>query len=298
MRGINSSMVNKLLLLVVSVIPLLAEGQSFYAIRRPRNLTVYGGTGTALYKGELVNPKTLGKVRYNLVFGAEYHFSGRVSVRAEATWFRITGSDKDANDDRVERNLSFFSNNQELSVHGVVYFLKEPKQFYQRSAFNIYAFAGVGLLHMNPKAEYDGKKYALQPLQTEGVKYSRFQTVIPFGVGVKFMIDPLHNLIIEGGYRTTFTDYLDDVSSRRYTDPQLLDGGVGGLSATLSDRRKERDPAYPLNYTKGVRGNPKQNDGYFLMNVKLQYYLPVAIGRDAEANRFYKKKRKLFNRKK
>ena len=288
-------MVKNLIVCLVLLVPFLSEAQSFYAIRRPRNLTVFGGTGTALYKGELVNPNQTGKVRYNLVVGSEYIFSRRISVKAELTWFRIAGSDKIANDDRVERNLSFTSNNQELSVQGVVHFLQEPKQFYKRSAFNAYAFAGIGLLHINPKAEYEGKKYPLQPLQTEGVKYSRYQTTIPYGIGIKIMIDPLHNLIIEGGYRSTFTDYLDDISSRRYTNPADLKGGPGGLSAILSDRRKERDPDYPLDYTRGVRGNPKQNDGYFLMNVKLQYYLPVAIGPDAEAKKFYRKKRKAYN---
>ena len=259
-------------------------------------MTVYGGTGTALYKGELVNPYQLGKVRYNLVVGSEYLFSRRFSVKAELTWFRIAGTDKDANDDRVERNLSFFSNNQELSVHGTVSLMKEPKRFYQRYYFNMYAFVGAGLLHMNPKAKYQGKNYALQPLQTEGEKYSRFQFVIPYGIGAKIYINPLHNLIIEAGYRTTFTDHLDDISVRRYPLPADLSSD---LSRALSDRRRERDPLYPIKQGLGVRGNPKENDGYFLMNIKYQYYLPIEIGPNAESKRYYKKKRKgIFNPKK
>jgi hypothetical protein len=279
----------------LSLLPFLVEAQSFYAIRRPRNLTIYGGTGTALYKGELVNPQELGKIRYNLLFGSEYIFSRRFTVKGELIWFNIAGSDANADDDRVERNLSFTSNNQELSVHGTVHLLKEPKQFFKRSAFNLYAFAGVGLLHINPKAEFNGKKVPLQPLQTENVHYSRFQFSIPYGFGVKFKINPLYNLIIEGGYRTTFTDYLDDISSREYVDPALLKGGVGGLSHQLADRRRERDPDYPVGPGVGVRGNPEQNDGYFLMNVKIQYYLAYEIGPNRESNKFYRKKRKNFN---
>jgi hypothetical protein len=224
--------------------------------------------------------------------GSEYLFSRRFSVKAELTWFNIAGSDVKANDDRVERNLSFTSNNQELSVHGVVHLIKEPRQFYKRSMFNLYAFAGVGLLHMNPKAEYQGKKYALQPLQTEGVKYSQFQFAIPYGFGVKFMLDPLHNIIIEGGYRTTFTDYMDDISKKRYPNPADLSSPEAVI---FSDRRKEID-ADPPPYTKGVRGNPDQNDGYFLLNIKYQYYLPYEIGPNAESKRYYKKKRKAAKR--
>ena len=289
-------MYRKIVLSIVIILPFLADAQSFYAIRRPRNLAISGGSGTALYKGELVNPKELGKIRYNFVVGAEYLLTSRFTVKADLTWFNIAGSDVDADDDRVERNLSFTSNNQELNVSGVVYFLKEPKEFYQRSAFNVYAFAGVGLLHMNPKAEYQGKKYALQPLQTEGEKYSRYQFAIPYGFGVRISVSPLHNIILEGGYRTTFTDYLDDISKKRYVDPATLEGGASGLSATLSDRRKERDPDYPLDYTRGVRGNPENNDGYFLFNIKYQYYLPLQIGGTSGSRSFYRKKRnKVFN---
>jgi hypothetical protein len=46
----------------------------------------------------------------------------------------------------------------------------------------------------------------------------------------------------------------------------------------------------------GVRGNPEQKDGYFLFNIKYQYYLPYEIGVNSESNRFYKRKRKAaFN---
>jgi hypothetical protein len=289
-------MPKKIILGLITLLPFLVEAQSFYAIRRPRNLAVSGGSGIATYKGELVNPNQLGKVRYNIVVGAEYLLSTRFTVKADLTWFNIAGSDANANDDRVERNLSFKSNNQELNVAGAVYFLKDPKEFYRRSTFNIYAFLGAGLLHMNPKAEYQGRKYALQPLETEGVKYTRFQFIIPYGFGVRLSIDPLHNVIIEGGYRTTFTDYMDDISIRRYPDPTTLKDGGTGLTTALSDRRRERDPDYPVGPNVGVRGNPEQKDGYFLFNIKYQYYLPYEIGVNSESNRFYKRKRKAaFN---
>jgi hypothetical protein len=285
-------MAKKLLIGLLAIIPFLSEAQSFYAIKRPRNLAVHGGSGVANYFGEMVNPKSIGKTSYNLVVGAEYFFSPRFTARAEAVWFRISGSDANANDDRVERNLSFFSNCQELSVNGAFYFLPESKSYYQRLSFNAYAFAGVGLLHFNPKAEYQGKKYPLQPLMTENVDYSRVSLVIPYGIGVRIRATPLLNVLIEGGYRKTFTDYLDDVSSKRYIDPTLLSSD---LSRALADRRLERDPDYPALYTVGVRGNPKFDDGYFLMNVKVQYYLPKEIGANRRFNSAYRKKRKAFN---
>ena len=71
----------------------LSFGQSFYAIRRERSLMATVGTGSANYFGELVNPGTLGKIRHNLVLGAEYYFFNRISARAEFTWFMIAGDD-------------------------------------------------------------------------------------------------------------------------------------------------------------------------------------------------------------
>lgn len=270
----------------------IADAQSFFAIRRERSVLVTLGTGTAAYQGEMVNPGQLGKVRYNIVAGGEYYFTNRLSARAELTYFNISGSDATANDDRVERNLSFTSNNIELNATGAFNLFPNGHRFYQRPGFNLYGFAGIGLLYMNPKAEYQGKKYALQPLQTEGVKYSRFQPVIPFGLGARIKFGPFFNILIEGGYRKTFTDYLDDVSIRRYPDPAILKSDI---SRTLSDRRRERDPKYPISPGAGVRGNPDNKDGYFLLNVKLEYYLPYDLSR-GNSKKLNRSKRKAFYR--
>src|SRR5690242_5706298 len=61
-----------LLLLAQSV-----DAQSFYAVRRERNLIATVGTGVANYFGELVNPGEIGKTRYNLIVGAEYYLTKR-----------------------------------------------------------------------------------------------------------------------------------------------------------------------------------------------------------------------------
>ncbi|MCX7638439.1 MAG: outer membrane beta-barrel protein [Cyclobacteriaceae bacterium] len=264
----------------------MAGAQSFYAIRKERSLIATIGSGTSNYFGEMVNPRQFGKTRYNILIGTEYYFNRYISGRAELTYFRLAGDDALANDDRVERNLSFFSGNLELNVTGTVNLLPNGLRFYQRPRFNAYAFAGIGLLYMNPKAKrQNGEVVALQPLETEGVSYSRFQPVIPYGIGLKYMIDPFFNVIVEGGYRKTFTDYIDDVSKRNYPDPASL---KSDLSREMSDRRRERDPDYPVAPGVGVRGNPEKDDSYFLLNVKVQYYLPY---------QFIQSQRKLYNRK-
>ncbi|HYG04477.1 MAG TPA: outer membrane beta-barrel protein [Chryseosolibacter sp.] len=281
-----------LLLVIATAVPFVAESQSFYAVRRDRNFLLGAGSGIAYYQGDMVDPREFGKVKPNIAVTAEYYILPRISVRAGATWFQTAGSDKTANDDRVERNLHFRSSNWEVNMTAAVSLIPNGSRFYQRPGINLHAFIGVGMLHFNPKAEYQGEWHALAPLETEGVKYSRFQPVIPFGLGARIKVDPFFNVLIEGGYRKTFTDYLDDVSSTRYPDPAIL---KSDLSRALSDRRPEigTQPSRPTEV--GKRGNPANDDGYFIMNVTLQYYMPTEIFRTQR--KLYTQKRKANRRK-
>lgn len=284
--------VRVIVLIIVTIAPFLAEAQSFYAIRRNRNLLVGGGSGTANYFGELVNPGEFGTLKPNITVSAEYYWTDRISTRAQLTWFQISGDDSKADDDRQERNLMFRSNNVEFSAIGIVNLTPLGQRFYQRPNLNIHGFIGIGLLYTNPKAKLNGEWHALQPLQTEGVKYSRFQPVIPIGLGIRYKVDPFFNILLEGGYRMTFTDYLDDISIKRYPDPAIL---KSDLARALSDRRPEigTQPANPQEV--GVRGNPDKNDGYFIANITVQYYLPTEIFRSSQ-NKLYKAKRKAYYR--
>jgi hypothetical protein len=273
-------------------LPLAGSSQSFYALRRDRNFLVSFGSGTANYFGEMVNPGEWGDLKPNVAFGAEYYLTNRISARAELTWFQLSGNDAQADDDRVERNLSFRANCLELSALGAINLTPMGLRFYQRSKLNFHAFAGVGLMYFNPKAKYQGEWHALHPLKTENKNYSLFQFVIPLGIGARIKLDPFFNILIEGGYRVTFTDYLDDASSTRYVDVALL---KNELARKLSDRRVEIDtqPSRPTEV--GKRGNPNENDGYFIANITLQYYIPKLMF--TNYSKLYNVKRKAYYRK-
>jgi len=259
-----------------------ALSQSFYAIRKERSLIGYVGVGTASYFGELTNPGSIKPVKYGVNLGLEHFLTNRISARAEATWFQISGTDAMADESRKPRNLSFTSNNIEFNAAATVNLLPNGRRFYQRQAVNFYGFVGIGFIYMNPKTLYNGEMVALQPLQTEGIKYSKFQPVIPFGGGMKLKVGPFFNVAIEGGFRKTFTDYLDDVSSRHYPDPATLSSD---LARTLSNRSGNPE---------GFRGNPEAKDWYFMMTAKLQYYLPYDLS-SIRRNKLYTQKRK-YNR--
>jgi hypothetical protein len=251
--------------------------QGFYAVRRDRSLILVVGSGSSSYFGELKNKTDYLDPKVNINAGLQLYFTDRISARAEATWFTLKGSDAKADDgSRKRRNLSFTSSNFELSFTGAINLYPNGNRYYRRPGFNIYGFGGVGVVYFNPKAEYQGTKYALEPLHTEGKSYSRVGLVIPFGLGVRLKVGPNVNVAFEGGYRKTFTDYLDDVSTV-YPNPADLSSPIAvALSNRYIDNNGKPDPA------RGVpglqRGDPKHKDGYLLLNVKIEYYLPFNFG--------------------
>ncbi|MCA6379575.1 MAG: outer membrane beta-barrel protein [Cytophagales bacterium] len=277
-----------ILLLTISF---LTEAQSFYSARRERSLILSGGLGTSTYYGDLANSNAYVKANPNVNAALQYFLSNRIGARVELNWFTLAGDDKDANGGgRVERNLSFQSSNFELSAVGMINLFTHGDRFYRRPGINIYGFAGIGLLYFNPKAtDQLGNSVSLQPLKTEGVSYSLVAPVVPVGLGIRFKVSPLFNLSIEAGFRKTFTDYLDDVSTT-YPGSASFNGDAQAIY--FSDRRV--DPG--VNGTVGgIRGNPDNLDSYMLLNAKVEYYLPWAFG--GEDRKKYSKKRRSQKKK-
>jgi hypothetical protein len=282
----------KVALLLASIIPLCLSGQSFFAIRQERKLILTAGTGTATYYGELSNPGTVLNLQPNLNVGLQHFVSSRVSVRAELNWFLLHGDDNQSTSPtRKARGLSFRSNCFEISTVGEVSLFANGSRYYRRPTINFYGFGGIGLLYFNPVADYNGKSYSLEPLHTEGNSYSRVTPVIPVGLGIRLKVTPNINLSVEGGYRKTFTDYLDDVSGR-YVAP---------TGDPVADYFKNpNNPAYNPNasgdinnYSAGsIRGNPKSKDSYFLLNAKLEYYIPFSLKSGRRGSGLLNKKRK------
>jgi len=256
-------------------LPEFSQAQSFYAIRHQRSLMLTAGTGSSTYYGELTNPGTLLKFQPNLNIGLQTYVTPQINIRVELNWFQMKGSDAEANDpSRKARGLSFLSNCFEISGIGAFNLFANGNRYYRRPTLNIYGFAGIGLLYFNPTAKYNGKSYSLEPYKTEGVSYSRVVPVIPMGLGVRLKTGPNTNIVFEGGYRKTFTDYLDDVSTK-YTAPSS-----DPIAAYFQNPNNQiYNPAATgdlNNYAAGdKRGNPGATDSYFLLNVKVEYYLPL-----------------------
>ncbi|MDH5475490.1 MAG: hypothetical protein OEX22_07365 [Cyclobacteriaceae bacterium] len=261
----------------ISIISIEAFSQSFYSRKRERKFIGSVGTGTSTYYGELSNDNDYMDAKPNLNFGLQYFVTNRIGIRTEITWFQLSGNDKEADSEgRVLRNLSFISNNYEINVEGLVNLMPKGQRYYQRKPINFYGFVGFGMMFFNPKAEAPstvneaGKKVALHPLKTEGVAYNRFVPIIPFGLGGKMKVSPFLNIVIEGGFRKTFTDYLDDASTT-FQDPASLESD---LARAMADRTQEiPGDIIPPRQEGDIRGNPGKKDSYFIANIKVEYYL-------------------------
>jgi hypothetical protein len=151
-----------------------------------------------------------------------------------------------------------------------------------------YGVIGIGAFRFNPQGQYiepNGNRVwvDLQPLRLEGQgmieypnrkPYNLTQFNIPMGVGMKYMLGSNMFIGMELLHRTTFTDYMDDVSTN-YIDANLFRNYLTPQQATIARQLHYRENlANPL--TRGStpdmneqRGNPKQNDAFFSTTVRL-----------------------------
>ncbi len=263
-------------LLLAGIAPHTTYAQSFMGWEyNDRFFSAYLGTGRAGYLGELTNGKPLAGGLSMLNLGVEARLLSRVAARVQVTHFRLEGSDENAPDSSAnqQRNLSFLSKNVEMMLQGVYYFKRYSGMYYKRTNYEPYVAAGIGYMWFNPQAKLDGEYYVLSDYKTENKTYNKTSQVIPLSAGLKMKLNEFMNLNLDLGYRITFTDYLDDVST--------VYGGPfpdGSLEARLSNRKdqipKVNDEAYD-SYTVGnPRGNPADKDAYFHINVSVEVFLP------------------------
>ncbi len=274
---------------------------------RAQYLWDFGGhIGASNYLGEMggkagtrrdfVMDMKLEKTQFTLGAFARYKVNPLLRVKGGVNWIRVAGADNlSTNPGRVGRNLSFRNDLIELEVTGQIYFYDIPdlgRTYRYRNDFQMYAFVGVAAFYNNPKTLYNGSWVALRPLKTEGKSYSPVSMSIPLGIGLFFTIEKKHRIGWEFDWRTTFTDYIDDVSGN-YADPNDLDSD---LARVLANRRGEITntvgvPA-PIYYTPGQkRGDPSHKDSYITTSV---YYAYVMRGRSS----FYRSKYgSIFKRK-
>jgi len=190
---------------------------------------------------------------------------------------------------RKQRNLDFRSNISEAYIAAEIFPLMLLNKNHEDYAPRLrpYGVIGIGAFHFKPQGsltDANGVKtwYDLKPLHTEGEGFAEYpkiknytltQVNIPMGIGAKYFISDRVNVGLEVLHRKTFTDYVDDVSTK-YIDPDLFDKYLSVQNAAIA--RQINDKAVGI-VTPSVsrlgpgsdqRGNPNQNDAYFTIFLK------------------------------
>ncbi len=291
------------ILILLLIIPSLIQAQRW---KRQRYEFSFG-VGASNFLGELGGANQIGThyfkdfewslTRFAAAFGLRYKLSNYFAFKTNFTYGRISGDDKLTQETfRNYRNLSFFSDIYEFNINFEGAFQQEQvgSQYRRRrhrgiSGYELYTygFVGGGVFYFNPKTIYNGKTYTLQPMGTEGQgwdpdkkRYTLVQFCIPMGIGFKYTIGNSWGLGLEMGVRKTFTDYLDDVSTKYYDFSQSP--SADPMAVILADRSDNdalpghknpnlnTDPGYII-HAGDQRGNSKEKDAYMFAVFSINY---------------------------
>ncbi len=221
--------------------------------------------------------------------GFRYRLSKKWASNTAFSFLQVAGNDNlSTNIYRVNRNLNFKSNIFELSTrvefalsfdkHGNKYKIKKTmfRRYHSYGSY-YYLTAGIGAFYFNPMESYKGNWYNIHDYDLEGQglpggpkQFKRVSISIPFGIGAKYIIARKFSVGIEYLFRKTFSDYIDGVSTVYYS-PDLLMKYKGPIAVALADPNLGRIPGQTI--AGQERGNPKDKDSYFTLEVKLGYIL-------------------------
>ena len=286
-----------ILLTITLLLPAISDAQRW---KRQRYEFSFGA-GVSNFLGELGGANQIGThyfrdlewsmTRLAMSVGLRYKLSNYFALKSHFSYGRVAGDDKLTTEFfRNYRNLNFYSDIYEFNFNfegafqqeqiGHRYRLRKVKGLKGYEIYT-YLFAGAGAFYFDPKTNYEGTIIRLQPLGTEGqgfvatrAKYSLLQFVIPVGIGFKYTLDRVWGAGLEIGFRKTFTDYIDDVSTTYFDFANY--SGADQLSAVLSDRSNHSRPE--ITYAGAQRGDPRENDSYLFAIFSLNYKLTNGRG--------------------
>lgn len=235
-----------------------------------------GGTlGISNYFGDLNSDYGLKSPGPAARLFARYNFNNRLCLKFAGSYARVSGDDKNsANTFEQQRNLNFFTNVYDAAAEFEFNFMPYTHGS-NYDYFSPYGFLGFSTYKFNPKTEYNGTKYELQPLGTEGQflgeEYSLIQVGLSYGIGMKWDINSDWSINVELSSRYLFTDYFDDVSTI-YPDIKDVRKLHGEVAGNLVDRSIELGIEPGIGQKGRQRGNSKDNDSFQMLTIGLAYY--------------------------
>lgn len=221
---------------VILITGIICLSQNTYAQITQRSEVGFG-LGAFTYTGDLSRFYSLSSSRPAATVFYRANLSKVISFRTSLTGGKLAAKDASKPIDAFAkaRNASF--NIFLLEGAGTFeYHFLDWRDAKKRLRFTPYLFAGVAM-------------FGMSGVQTKTAEYSNVQISIPFGGGMKYVLNPRWYLAFEIGIRKTFFDYLDNIS--------------------------DEDPAFK-NYQ---YGNKYDNDNYFFTGFTITrtfYDIPCA----------------------
>jgi hypothetical protein len=158
------------------------------------------GLGTFNYTGDLVRTYNIASSKPAGTVFYRSNISNVISLRTSITAGKIGASDAANPIDAfaTKRAASFDLFLFEAAGTFEYHFL-DWRDSKRRLRFTPYLFAGAGL-------------FGFSGVEQKAAEYSNIQVAIPFGGGMKYVLNPKYYIAFEFGIRKTFFDYLDNVS--------------------------------------------------------------------------------------
>lgn len=259
----------------VKIKPILKTTEEKY--KKPYEIGLMAGY--AIYYGTLSN-RSLFKNDFNGVLGVEFRYTlkNHVAVSLGVMKMKLTGSDLRSDDPvKTTRGMSFTTPVTAISAQ-IEYSLYDSRYYRKYRKFNASIGFGFDYISFNPKGEYLGKLYNLQPIGTGGqtlpgatnAPYALKSFGAPITARLRYTINKKTIYTLFCGYHMAFTDYLDDVGPDSYPDPVAL--------AAVNTANPEA-AAYFSNPTKRIvtkgqlrSGSAGGSDGFLTFGFILSYH--------------------------
>jgi hypothetical protein len=250
------------------------------------------GGGATQFLGDLGGQKGIGKdysladmnfraTNFNVTIGYRYRFHPVFATSTSFNFGKFEASDKlTVNEVRNARQIEIQSFLFSLSQR-FEYLVYVDEKVGKRNDLpglkgmkdknvQFYIYTGIGGCYFNPRGG-SGSKYPgeeLRLLSTEGQgylgganSYKRITGIIPFGFGYRRGFNRMWRVMIEATYYKTFTDYMDDVSTKYF---DFNSNGIPGSEKAIYFANPSEDWK---RFNNGSQRGDKQKDAFFYINI-------------------------------
>ena len=309
---------NRILLvatLILSVISADAQYKWDFGVKAGGSNYLGDIGGQELTRRDFIWDMRLDDTRMNYSVFARRKMNKRWALAANADYISVWGIDANSsNPGRRARNLNFRNRIVELGGRAeltVFYDNDVGGKGYYDPDYRFFVFAGLAGFYHNPQGQifgavdadgnildssYKSQWYDLRPFRTENQEseYEKIGLAVPVGVGMYFTFNKQFRLGWELNWRTTFSDYIDDVSGQ-YGDIAEIYARGGEIGAGLAQQSNQNiidlingdpemldDPLHINNHqwqvdnddqNQSKKGDPTHNDSYMTMAVTGSYVI-------------------------